>query len=504
MKIKKKAIKIAAIVLAIILVVATIVAIVIANDFDRAVRAASKNLTEYSIEANYDENVHTISAKEQVSYLNKTGESLDKICFHLYPQAFREGARIVPYTALTEARCFPNGKNYGSFQITSLIVAGEPKSLTISGEDSDILEVNLPSHLEKNKRIEICINFLLTLPNCTHRLGWFENNVNLGNWYPIACEYEGDGVWDTTPYYATGDPFNSSVANYNVKISAPSGFNIIASGERVSDITKNSMSTATFEGRAIRDFAAVLSTNTTKHTDQVNNTTINYYAAPDDNAASAHLKLACEALFTFNDLFGDYPYHTLNVVTTPFMQGGMEYPNLVMASSLVTGEEEFRKVIIHEIAHQWWYGVVGNDEVNEAWFDEGLSEYSTFLFYEKNPQYGLNLETLIEDAVAGYNLYLEVFNAININVNREMNLPVNNYASEYEYTYMVYVKGAIMFNEISKTIGENAFLNGLKKVYKQYKFSKINAENLAKAFKSSNKVQAILNRYITGQSVYDL
>ncbi|MBO4570136.1 MAG: M1 family metallopeptidase [Clostridia bacterium] len=505
MKLNKKLIKFISFALIAVFIIGIGAYFIITNDFEHVIASASKNRTNYSLDAVYAESDHSLLVKEKVDFYNETDSVLNDVCFHLYPKAFCEGASVLPYTELTKARCFPNGVSYADFKITSLKAENEPKPVTLLGEDKDILKVDLISGLAKKARTNIEIEFVLTLPNCTHRMGYFEDNVNLGNFYPIVCDYLESGEWDTTPYYATGDPFNSNVSNYSAVFSIPKDYNFASSGEVVSVTQNGENNVYNVNGLAIRDFALVLTKSNNILSDRIGNTTINYFAGEDDENARDYLTLACEAFFTYSSNFGEYPYKTLNIVKSPFMQGGMEYPNLIIASSLITEKEEYQKVIVHEIAHQWWYGVCGNNQVVDAWFDEGLSEFSTFLFFDQHPKYGVNMETLIEDAAAGYNLYLEVFNTINIFVNRKMNMPVCDYSSEYEYTYMVYVKGAIMFNEMNQTIGQKRFLKGLKKLYKTNKFGKVNAEKFCDAFGASKKtIEEILTKYLNGQSYLDI
>jgi aminopeptidase N len=66
----------------------------------------------------------------------------------------------------------------------------------------------------------------------------------------------------------------------------------------------------------------------------------------------------------------------------------MEYPALVMISDNIGEHISYEEVIVHEVAHQWWYSLVGNDQINYGFLDEGLTEYSTILFFENNPEYG--------------------------------------------------------------------------------------------------------------------
>ena len=80
------------------------------------------------------------------------------------------------------------------------------------------------------------------------------------------------------------------------------------------------------------------------------------------------------------------------MVQTDFSEGGMEYGALVYISLDVTDQLQYQGVIVHEIAHQWWYGLVGNNQILTAWIDEGLAEYCTAVFFETHPQYGKTLE----------------------------------------------------------------------------------------------------------------
>ena len=99
---------------------------------------------------------------------------------------------------------------------------------------------------------------------------------------------------------------------------------------------------------------------------------VKYVGYFSDENINDCLDISKEAVAYFNDTFGKYPYKTLTISKTPFMFGGMEYPGLVFISDSIEDEIEYKKVIVHEIAHQWWYSVVGNDESKEAWLDESL------------------------------------------------------------------------------------------------------------------------------------
>ena len=440
----------------------------------------SKNLTSYAISAEFNDETKEISATETIVFYNNTDSELEYLCLHLYPRAFRKGAVIKPYTALTEASCFPNGINFGDLIVLKVRVNAETKDFELIGEDEDILKINFGFKLTQKKSIQIEIDFNLIIPNSTHRFGWFERNVNLGNWYPIVCVFQ-NGEFDLTPYYATGDPFYSDLANYEVQIEYPSEYLIGSTGEI--NIEKNMQKNiAKIAARAVRDFAMCLSIDSKITKTNSGKIDVFYLSENDEKNSEKYADISKKAIEFFSDYFGKYPYSTITVVKTPFIYGGMEYPNIVFISNSVDNEKEFLKVIVHEIAHQWWYGVVGNNETKDAWLDESISEYSTALFFAHNEEYGISYDEFVSEALSSYLLYVDVIQTLRGDVNTKMNLAVNEYQNDYEYSYMVYVKGVIMFDSLKNMVGEKSVVAGLKKYYESNKFKIASPEDFFDAF----------------------
>lgn len=443
----------------------------------------SKNLSSYAICAELDDENKQISATETIVYYNNTGVELDKICLHLYPRAFREGSAIKPYTNLTSASCFPNGISFGDIAILKVKVNMETKDFDLVGEDEDILQINLGFKLKNKKSVQIEIEFNLIIPNSTHRLGWFEGNINIGNWYPIVCKVE-SGEFDMSPYYATGDPFYSDLANYEVSFTYPRNYHLSSTGE-INSCEEAEKVTSTIKAKAVRDFAMCLTANGGEISEKVNKTEVIYVSSDDKEISQKYLQLACDALCYFSETFGNYPYKTLTIVKTPFVYGGMEYPNIVFISNSIDNEIEYKKVIVHEIAHQWWYGLVGNNEIKEAWLDESLSEYSTALFFEHNPEHGISYDDFVNEALSSYMLYVDVVQTLRGEVNTRMNLAVNEYQNDYEYSYMVYVKGVIMFDSLKNMVGEKKVVSGLREYYKSNKFKVASTGDFYVAFEKA-------------------
>lgn len=496
------------------------------NELDKI----SKNLTTYTIAATLNDDM-TVSCEQKVKYYNSTDSDLTSVCFHLYPRAFRKDATFKPYTSLTFDACFPNGLNYGNIEILDAKVVSRDDNkgdYLIVGSDDDILQVNLVKPLEKFNFVEIEIVYKLTLPNCTHRFGYYDKNINLANWYPIACTIT-NGEFDLTPYYSTGDPFCSDISNYEVSINYPKKYLLSSTGDAVTkeiniNESENNLKVtddenaenektneaktenwlkSTIKAKAVRDFALCLSEDTAKISKVVGKTNISYVGYKSDEEFQKYLDVSVKAVEYFNKIFGEYPYSTLTVVKMPFIYGGMEYPNVVFISDSIQDEDEFMRVVVHEIAHQWWYAVVGNNEIYEAWLDESLTEYSTALFFKNNPNFGIDYNDLIKDAISSYSLYVDVIKTIRGEVNTKMNLAVNEYQNDYEYSYMIYIKGIIMFDELKNVVGETKLVSGLKKYYKNNKYKIATKKDFYDAFRQAchKDLENFFEGYLQGTTI---
>ena len=233
------------------------------------------------------------------------------------------------------------------------------------------------------------------------------------------------------------------------------------------------------------------------------NTKVVYAGYKTDAKFNEYLGVAAKSLEFFNKNFGNYPYSCLTIVKSPFVFGGMEYPGLVLISDSITDEDEFIKVIVHEIAHQWWYGVVGNNQIDEAWLDESLAEFSAALFFKNNTEFKISYDEIVRNAVSSYELYVDVISTIRGSVNTKMNLKLSDYQNDYEYSYMVYVKGVIMFDSLSSAVGEKKVVAGLKKYYAENKFKIATKKEFYQAFNSAchKDVEGFFDGFLNGTSI---
>ncbi|MCH5162926.1 MAG: M1 family metallopeptidase [Clostridiales bacterium] len=454
-----------------------------------------KKNSKYTIEATLAED-YTLSATVTCKYVNNTDVPLGELWFHLYPNAYRNGASVAPISDADISAAYPNGRSYADMQITAVTVGGSARDITISGVDENILTVPLGKTLEPTDSINVKISYTLKLPNVSHRLGYTDKSVNLGNFYPIACVYK-DGAFVADPYYSTGDPFFSECADYTVRFSAPEKWSGAFTGSVKSKSSADGVTTYNVSAKNVRDFCAVFG-EYQKMSGLAGSTIVNYYYY-DDGTPEASLNTSIDAVNTFSKLFGEYPYAEYTVVQTSFLHGGMEYPCLSMISDKYSGDS-YKDIIIHETAHQWWYGAVGNNEVKYAWLDEALAEYSTMMFYEVNTEgYSYTFNGKRADAMSAYVLYCETYKEGGMG-DTSMTRAVNEYANDTEYSYMTYVKGALMLDDVRNSVGSSAFKAGLKRYYSTMKFEIAEPQDLVGAMEKSSKrrLSALFDSWLKG------
>lgn len=471
---------------------------VITGCTNNTLQKVSKDLNTYTMEITYNED-HTLTCSQTLNYINKSDTSLDTLKFHLYPRSFRQGAKSSVVSSLNYDKCYYNGASFGDIEITNLKVNDVDTEIKITGNDEDIVSISLDNNLAPNNTCDIYFEYTVTLPNINHRFGYGEDTINIANFYPIVCVYE-NGDFNIESYHYNGDPFYSEVANYNVTFNSPSKYIVASTGEIKDTQSDDDTKSYKISALAVRDFALVISDKFSCVSDKVNNTIVNYYYYNNQYPNEA-IKASIDAIETFNKLFGEYPYSTLNVVESDFVHGGMEYPNLVLISDTVDVQSDYLNVIIHEIAHQWWYGLVGNNEFQYGWLDEGLTEYSTLLFYEEHPEYNVNTKELIKNTTNSYVTFVDVYKKVFDTIDTSMNRKLNEYNNESEYVYIAYVKGMLMFDSLREFLGKEKFITGLQAYFKDNQFKIATPDNLINSFEKATKtsVRSIVESWMNGK-----
>lgn len=446
--------------------------------------SAGENYCYYNQTLVFNANEKVLEGKEVVGFYNYTDQILDKAYLHLYPNAFKEGNKAKVVSLANEVKAYPNGKSYGQIDIESVCCGAESLTYEIGGEDENILIVDLNQELYPQDFIVFEIGFSTKLANINHRLGYGNNTINLCNYYPILCVYE-NGEYMTDLYHSNGDPFYSKIANYNVELTYPKEYTLASSGEQ--NLSEDGeYIKAKISANKVRDFAMVLSDKFTTLCDTYKDTKLNYYYYSDSTPTETMEVI--KNVLKMNERYGKYPYSTLTVCEANFVHGGMEYPNLVLISDDLNDGDIYKNVVVHELCHQWWYGLVGNNQYLYGFLDEGLTDFNTALFYDEYPEYNHTSSEIFANASKSYANFVRVYSGVVPDFSTKMIRKLNEFPTESEYTYVAYVKGMLMFSNLNDLLGTKKMTKCLKYYFECNKYKEATPQDLITAYnKASGK-----------------
>ncbi len=421
--------------------------------------ASSPTFDKYTIKVSLVDENRSLVGYVVLEHYNKHPVAFDRLYFHVYPNA--------PVFRATG----------GSLIVKKVLVDGVPARYSITGEDGTILEVSLPKELPPRGSVLVNISFETRVPYREDRLGYYLGVYALGHWYPILAVYDERG-WNLDPYYDEGESFYFECAYYTVEIEVPRGYIVAATGvlESVED-RGNTVTYRWVTPLPVREFACSVSPNykvITKTVD-LNGRTVkvySYYLEGHETAGEIALEAAAKSIKVFSELFGPYVYPELRVAEVHGWFGGMEYPMYVMITSRLY-RPEYREllelVVSHEVAHNWWYGMVGNHEGLEPFMDEAFAEYSDTLYFEavygeakfrevfdryvRRPYY-----RFLERRGRDYPLHFSVFDF---------------QGDSYAYFNVIYNKGALVLHMLRYVMGDEKFFSLLKRIQNNYRFGVI-------------------------------
>jgi hypothetical protein len=368
-------------------------------------------------------------------------------------------------------RLFPNTPGYGgTATVDRLLVNGRPAGVTAELENS-VLRVTLPAPLPPGEQVDFALDFRVRLSTAPFegygQLAYRDGVVALANVYPVIPVYDDEG-WNVELAQPYGDATYTDTALYRVSCTAPAEMIVAASGSQV-NWTDNGDGTATwtFVSGPMRDFNVIMSSDFQVISTTVGEVTVNSYALPDDAAGSQRaLDYASNALCAYDSHFGPYPFAEFDVVEVPLSgAGGIEYPGLVVVDRGIYSQEHgfFEHATVHETAHQWWYSVVGSDQVDEPWLDEALTNYSVVVYFED--VYGQEwAETFVQDYFV--HNYEEIVAAGRDEI---VGRPVADFSAE-QYGPIVYVKGPLFFHYLRQQVGDETFFAILHTYFQRYRY----------------------------------
>jgi hypothetical protein len=380
--------------------------------------------TNYILYATMDFKAHTLSVDETVRYYNNTGTALSNIVMSVQPNL------------------------YGNVFILNSI-SQDGAALTTFAISGQRLDLNLPQPLQPNSATTLTLNFNLNIPakSSTGIFGYDFNQVNLVDWYPFIVPYSGGWILHDPISYGEHLVYDSSDIELNLKTDADVIVAASAPSEPNGEWTRYRLYGA-------RTFALSASNEFIMTDTAVGDVVIrSYYFDGYQAAGDAMLFAAMQAVSIYSAKFAPYPYQSLSVVQTD-IHDGQEYDGLVLLATDFYGEfgggvkNNLTTIGVHEIAHQWWFGLVGNDQALEPWLDEAMSVYSEHVFYEYN--------------YPGYVNWWWQFRVDYFKPGGYVDTSIYNSGTFRSYTNAVYLNGAHFIDDLRGRMGDDAFFAFVK------------------------------------------
>ncbi|MGZ3933092.1 MAG: M1 family metallopeptidase, partial [Bacteroidia bacterium] len=508
----------------------------------------------YKINVKLNDATHELSASEEIVYVNNSSTDLTFIYFHLWPNAYKNQNTALAKQLLENGETsfyFSKPEERGYIDSLDFKVNGAAVKVEADPQYIDICKLILNEPLKKGASVTITTPFHVKLPSAKFsRLGHDGQAYYITQWYPKPAVYDLQG-WHQMPYLNQGE-FYSEFGSFDVSITVPKNYLLAATGDRIdaaeeeqwlngkvketeelirdkklydhrSPFPASSAETKTirFKQSRVHDFAWFADKRFHVLKDRIN--LINSPRQVDtwifftDNEASLWkdaLEYVNDATLFYSFQNGDYPYnHVTAIDGTIAAGGGMEYPNITIIGE---SREKFilETTIVHEVGHNWFYGILGTNERQFPAMDEGINS-----FYEMRYIQGKYPEKKLTDLLGrdstfklfGLNKFrqkayykLSYLLAARKNTDQPINLPADRF-TDYNYGAIVYCKTAIVFDYLMNSVGSEKFDEAMHFYFEHWKFKHPTPQNLMNTLEyyCSTKLDWFLNDLVLSNKKLD-
>ncbi len=480
---------------------------------------------DYHIKVELNDKTNSLSGFQRLLYINNSPDTLSFIWMHLWPNAYRDN-----FTPFAKQQLYMRNKGFymadaaqkGYIDSLDFSINGQAVLRQLEENAPDIAKIPLLKKLLPGDSILITTPFYVKIPDDFSRLGHKEQSYQITQWYPKPAVYDENG-WHPMSYLDMGE-FYSEFGNFVVEITLPENYYVAATGElqnnaaeeqrlqerinftnnkakfkeeKSSDIPSSSKKkTLVFSAENVHDFAWFADKSFLIRQDSVELAsgkkiqTAVFFPPKKYKTWFNAVDYVNDALLFYSDKFGEYPYpHATAVCGALSAGGGMEYPMITVISSAIQGNPE--SIIVHEVGHNWFYGVLATDERAEPWLDESINTFAEYwqaaendrkfpLIETENEHFKRHLSDNIKQAYYAY-LYPAKQNSIQA---------VGSHSDDYSminYGAILYAHGAGCFHYLKEYLGEEEFSRIMKIYYEKWKFKHPQGKDLIAIFKQESQ-----------------
>lgn len=494
---------------------------------------------DFRINVELDDINHQLHAFEQVNYVNHSPDTLTFLVFHLWPNAYENKKTAMARQLIrmgNDVMHFASKKDFGFIDSLDFKVDGKNVEWFVDPTHIDICTLNLAQPILPGDSIKIETPFRVKLPSGDiSRLGHGGQAYYITQWFPKPAVYDANG-WNGMPYLTQGE-FYSEFGAFEVAITLPENYTVGATGDlqnqeertrmlelveqtekwiqaRDSNLDWNMVEkdmefppsaertkTLVYKQKNVHDFAwfadkrfHVLRGNVKlpHGNDSVELWTL--FTNKNAKVWRESIEFMRDGIYYYSLWNGDYPYRQATAVDGTISAGaGMEYPNVTVIG---TAQSPYllEQVIVHEIGHNWFYGILGSNEREHPWMDEGVNSYyelryfntkypkGAMLFGDHEPPSILESRGLSDYRVGDLH-YFSYLYAARQNSDQPMNLPSDEYAL-LNYGTVVYSKSAVVFDHLRHYLGDSLMDACMQSYFETYKYKHPQPEDLKRIFET--------------------
>jgi len=404
----------------------------------------------YRISINIDRDSKTAEAELNMTYYNNSGLDLDEIHFRL----------------------LMNSNSHSPMEIESAEISEGPVEYTVS-DDKSTLIIYTKRKLIHGKNIDLKINYSIDFsvkPAYYYDFARIdERGFSIPHFFPVAARNT-RGEWENDPIAIGGDLLSADSSWFLVEIITDAKLILVTSGKEISSEIQRDKQKKVYAAGPVRDFFICGDESFIPQVTLSGETDVISFSHNKRNSSSIlAVQAGSSALSLFSSIFGVYPYKELKITALPMSALGVEFSGIFAINEELFDNPEgilFEPTVVHETAHQWFYSLMGNNQLREPWIDEGLSQYAVWLYYRE--RYGASA------ALGLFNSFTERWNR----VNREK-IPINKEVSFYkgkEYSAIIYGRAPLFFIELRNLMGESEFHRFIRHLITRYSHRVINTE----------------------------
>ena len=448
---------------------------------------------EYKIRIDFDHKNHQFLGKQNLKYFNNSNDTINKVFFHLYFNAFQPGSMMDvrsrslpdPDRRVMDRISKLNKNEIGFHEINKIQQDGKNLRHHVQGT---ILEVELVDPLMPDESTNFYLEYFSQVPVQIRRSG--RNNkegidYSMAQWFPKIAEYDRQG-WHANPYIAR--EFYAPWGDFDVSISIYKNYIVAATGILENKTKEKNKNVWNFKAKNVHDFVWAADPDYVHDILKVDSENLElhfYYQKTNDEMVSNWKRLqddTADAFRYINGKFGKYPYTKYSVIQGG--DGGMEYP----MATLITGERSYPSLLsvtIHEALHSWYQMLLGTNESYLAWMDEGFTSFAqNITFINKfNEIYNLDFTNPLERS---YNRY---YNFIKTGLEEPLSTHSDHFSTNQAYGVGSYTKGAIFLMQLGYIIGEDKLFKGLRRYYNEWKFKHPNEYDFLRIMEKESGIE---------------